>query len=103
MEKTTMATAQWNGTRLAKSDKTIVIEGNHYFPKDSVQMQYMQPSDMHTTCVWKGEASYYDIVVDGMTNPGAAWYYPSPMPGAIERVGKDFSGYIAFWRGVEIA
>ncbi|GAB4573123.1 MAG: DUF427 domain-containing protein [Anaerolineae bacterium] len=89
--------AIWNGVVLAESDKTIVVEGNHYFPPDAVNMQYFQPSDTHTTCPWKGVASYYDVVVNGKVNPGAAWYYPEPKPAALQ-----IKGYVAFWRGVQV-
>lgn len=97
-----MATATWNGTVIVQSDATIVIEGNHYFPPTSVHKKFLKPSSSHTTCPWKGEASYYDLVVNGQTNKDAAWYYPKPNKSAIARVGKDFSNYIAFWKVVEI-
>jgi uncharacterized protein (DUF427 family) len=90
--------ATWNGVTIAESDKTIVIEGNHYFPPDSVQKEYLQPSSTHTTCPWKGLASYYNLVVDGETNKDAAWYYPEPKPAA-----NQIKGYLAFWRGVKLA
>lgn len=89
--------ATWNGATLAESDKTIVIEGNHYFPPDSVRRDHLQESSTHTTCPWKGEASYYSVVVDGQTNKDAAWYYPDPKPAAAE-----VRDYIAFWRGVKV-
>jgi uncharacterized protein (DUF427 family) len=89
--------ATWNGTTLAESDKTIVIEGNHYFPPDSVNREYFQKSDTHSTCPWKGEASYYNVVVDGQANKDAAWYYPDPKPAAAE-----IRDYVAFWRGVKV-
>lgn len=89
--------ATWNGVVLAESDKTIVIEGNHYFPADTVNRQYFRNSSTHTTCPWKGEASYYDVVVDGQMNKDAAWYYPETKPAADEV--KD---RVAFWRGVEV-
>lgn len=89
--------ATWNGATLAESDKTIVIEGNHYFPPDSVRRDHLQESSTHTTCPWKGEASYYSVVVDGQTNKDAAWYYPDPKPAAAE-----IRDYIAFWRGVKV-
>ena len=95
--------AVWNNTILAQSDKTIVIEGNHYFPPDSVKREYLRSSDTHTTCPWKGLASYYNVVVNGQTNEDAAWYYPVPKSGSIERVGKDFTNYVAFWHGVEVS
>ncbi len=95
--------AIWNDQILAESNDTIIIEGNHYFPKDSVKSEFLVDSDLHTTCPWKGEASYYDVKVGENVNEGAAWYYPQPKPYAIEIVKKDFSNYIAFWRGVTIA
>jgi len=98
-----MAKATWNGQVLAESDDTIRIEGNHYFPPESVKKEFLTPSDTHTICPWKGEASYYNVVVDGETNEDAAWYYPTPKDGSIQRVGKDFTNYIAFWHGVEVA
>ena len=89
--------AIWNGTVLAQSDDTTVVEGNHYFPRADVDARYLIDSDEHTTCPWKGRASYYTIRVGEATNPDAAWYYPSPLPAA-RRV-KD---RIAFWHGVEV-
>ncbi len=96
--------AVWNGTIIAEASKEdlIRIEGNWYFPPELVKKEYLKESDHHTTCFWKGEASYYDIEVNGETNLGAAWYYPQPMDGALERVKKDFTNYVAFWRGVEV-
>ncbi|MGD2206003.1 MAG: DUF427 domain-containing protein [Anaerolineae bacterium] len=92
-----MVRAIWNGAILAKSDQTIVVEGNHYFPPDSVNRDYFKESDKHTTCPWKGQASYYDVVVEGKVNKDAAWYYPSPKPAA-----KQIRDHVAFWRGVKI-
>lgn len=89
--------ATWNGAILAESDQTIIVEGNHYFPPQSIRLEYFRPSDAHTTCPWKGVASYYDVVVDGETNAGAAWYYPQPKDAA-----KQIKGYVAFWRGVKV-
>ena len=89
--------AIWNGAILAESDDTVVVEGNHYFPESAVNKQYFQPSDTHTFCPWKGEASYYSVVVDGQTNKDAAWYYPEPKPAAAE-----INGRVAFWRGVKV-
>jgi uncharacterized protein (DUF427 family) len=89
--------ATWNGQVLAESDDTIVIEGNHYFPKDAIRTEYFQPSETHTVCGWKGTASYYDVVVNGETNADAAWYYPDIKPEA-----KEIEGYVAFWKGVEV-
>jgi uncharacterized protein (DUF427 family) len=98
-----MTKATWNGRILAESDDTIRIEGNHYFPPESVNKEFLVSSDTHTVCPWKGEASYYNVVVDGEANKDAAWYYPIPKDGSIKRVGKDFTNYIAFWHGVEVA
>ncbi|MCS6813720.1 MAG: DUF427 domain-containing protein [Cyanobacteria bacterium] len=92
-----MARAIWNGAVLAESDRCEVVEGNYYFPPDSVNMAYFQDSSTHTTCSWKGVASYYTIVVDGKTNPDAAWYYPAPKDAA-----KNIAGYVAFWKGVTV-
>lgn len=89
--------AVWNGKVLAESDKTINVEGNPYFPEDSVKKEFLKPSDTHTTCPWKGVASYYTIEVDGTTNPDAAWYYPNPSDAA-----SKIKNYVAFWRGVEV-
>lgn len=95
--------AVWKGQTIAESDQTIEIEGNHYFPADSVNKQYLKQSDHHTTCPWKGEASYYHVEVDGETNQDAAWYYPEPKEGSTEKVGADFTNYIAFWNGIEVS
>ena len=92
-----MVKAIWNGTMLAESDKTIVVEGNHYFPPDTIREEYFHDSSTHTICGWKGVASYYDVTVDGKTNNNAAWYYSSPQPAA-----EKVSGYIAFWHGVDV-
>lgn len=92
-----MARAMWNGSVLAESDETIVVEGNHYFPPESIDSRFFSDSDKHTRCWWKGTASYYDVVVDGEQNPGAAWFYPDPSEKA-----SQIKGYIAFWRGVEV-
>ena len=89
--------ATWHDAVLAQSDDTIVIEGNHYFPQGSVNMQYFKPSDTHTTCPWKGEASYYNVVVDGQQNKDAAWYYPQPKQAA-----EQIKDYVAFWKGVKV-
>ncbi len=89
--------AIWNGTVLAESDATIVIEGNHYFPPASLHREHLQPSDHRTTCPWKGEAHYYSVAADGETNENAAWTYPAPKDAAAEI--KD---HVAFWRGVEV-
>lgn len=92
-----MVKATWNGTVIAQSDDTVVVEGNHYFPPDSVNKQYLRESDMHTSCPWKGVANYYDIEVDGQVNKGAAWYYPDAKEKA-----KHFENYLAFWRGIQV-
>ena len=92
-----MVKAIWNGAVLAESDRTIVVEGNHYFPPEAINWQFYQASDTHTVCGWKGVASYYDIQVHGQVNRNAAWYYPSPKEAA-----KKIEGYIAFWRGVQV-
>ena len=93
-----MATARWNGAVLAQSEGIEVVEGNVYFPPDSVDMQYFEPSQKQTICNWKGVASYYDIVVDGQRNEDAAWYYPETKDAA-----THVQGYVAFWRGVEVS
>ncbi len=90
--------AVWNGSVIAESDKTVIVEGNHYFPKDSVKDDLLKPSSKTTFCPWKGTAQYYSLVVDGKENPDAAWYYPTPKDEAAEI--KD---HLAFWRGVEIS
>lgn len=92
-----MAKAVWNGVVLAESDRCERVEGNSYFPPDSLQRQYFKPSDTKTTCPWKGTASYFTIEVDGQVNPDAAWTYPNPKPAA-----QNIAGYVAFWRGVVV-
>lgn len=89
--------AIWNDAVLAEGDRTVVVEGNHYFPPDSIKSEYFRKSETHTTCPWKGEASYYDIVVDGKVNSDAAWYYPETLEAA-----KQIKGYLAFWKGVQV-
>ena len=89
--------ATWNNEVIADSDNTVVVEGNHYFPSDSVNKDHLQPSSTHTICPWKGEASYYNVVVNGETNKDAAWYYPEPKDAAAE-----IKNRIAFWRGVKV-
>lgn len=93
-----MPKAVWNGTVLAESDQCVVVEGNQYFPPNSINREYFQESNTHTTCSWKGVASYYNIVVEGEVNQDAAWYYPEAKSAA-----KNIEGYIAFWRGVKVA
>ncbi len=92
-----MPKAIWNGAVLAASDRCELVEGNVYFPPEALKLEYFQPSSTHTTCGWKGVASYYDVVVDGKTNKDAAWYYPTPKEAA-----KNIAGYVAFWRGVQV-
>jgi len=89
--------ATWKGAVLAESDETVVVEGNHYFPADSIKREHFRESDTHTVCPWKGTASYKDVVVDGKTSDGGAWYYPDPKPAA-----ADIRGRVAFWRGVKV-
>jgi uncharacterized protein (DUF427 family) len=97
-----MATATWKGKMLAESDETIEIEGNKYFPPSTIKKEFFKENPEHTTCPWKGRASYYDINVGGEVNSRAAWYYPKPLLGGIEKVGKDFSNYVAFWKGIKV-
>jgi uncharacterized protein (DUF427 family) len=92
-----MPIARWNGTVIAESDTTTIVEGNHYFPIESVREEYLRPSDTHTTCPWKGEASYYTLEVNGDRNEDAAWYYPEP-----KRAATQIKDHVAFWRGVEV-
>jgi len=89
--------AIWKGTTIAESNDTIVVEGNHYFPMSTVNMEYMKPSETTTVCPWKGVASYYSINVGGELNTDAAWYYPEPKEAA-----RNIQEHIAFWRGVEV-
>ena len=92
-----MPRATWNGATLAESDRFEVVEGNVYFPPESLRADHVRPSQTHTTCSWKGVASYHDVVVDGKVNRDAAWYYPDPQPAA-----PNIRGYIAFWKGVTV-
>lgn len=96
--------AVWRDTVIAEANKEelIRIEGNWYFPPRSLKREYFKESDHRTICHWKGEAYYYDVVVNGEVNEFGAWYYPEPKAGSIERVGKDFTGYVAFWNGIAI-
>lgn len=89
--------AIWNGQTIAESNDTVVVENNHYFPKESVKAEYLTDSQTHSTCPWKGLASYYSLTVDGQTNTDAAWYYPEPKPAA-----NQIKGYVAFWKGVKV-
>jgi uncharacterized protein (DUF427 family) len=79
-----------------------VIEGNQYFPAESVKQEFLTESDYTTECIWKGTAHYYNVTVAGEVNENAAWYYPKPKEGSVERVGKDFANYMAFWKGVTV-
>ena len=90
--------ATWNGVTLAESDDTVVVEGNHYFPADSINAEHFVDSDTHTTCPWKGQASYKTIEVDGAQNVDAAWFYPAPKDAAAE-----IRDRFAFWKGVEVS
>ncbi len=92
-----MMKAIWNNQVIAKSNDTIVVEGNHYFPEDAVNKGYLKSSDTHSVCPWKGKASYYRIEVDGKVNEDAAWYYPEPKEAA-----KQIKSRVAFWRGITI-
>ncbi|MBC8121156.1 MAG: DUF427 domain-containing protein [Gemmatimonadaceae bacterium] len=92
-----MPKATWNGAVLAQSDHCEVVEGNYYFPPDSVNKEYFKESSTHTTCPWKGLASYYNIEVSGQTNKDAAWYYPEPKDAA-----KQIKHYVAFWKGTRV-
>ena len=92
-----MAKAIWNGQVIAESDNTKIVEGNHYFPADSIKQEFFTRSDTRTICPWKGEASYYNIEVNGKTNADAAWYYPSPKSEA-----ANIKNYVAFWKDVEV-
>lgn len=96
--------AIWNNEVIAEAnqDELIRIEGNWYFPPKSLSWEFFTESEHRTICPWKGEASYYDITVNGEVNKDAAWYYPEPREGSVERVKKDFANYVAFWHGVEV-
>ena len=87
--------ATWHSATLAQSNDTAIVEGNHYFPANSINRDYFRNSSTHTTCPWKGEASYYDIVVDGRVNKDAAWYYPE-----LKDAASNIKGHVAFWKGV---
>lgn len=93
-----MIRAVYKGVSIAASDHTIVVEGNHYFPPESVKMNLLADSSTHTTCPWKGEASYKNVIVDGTTLADACWYYPEPKAAA-----SNIKGYFAFWKGVSVA
>ena len=89
--------AIWNNKVLAESDNTVVIENNHYFPPESLNKEFFKSSELHSTCPWKGEASYYSLEVDGKENKDAAWYYTDP-----SELAKGIKNHVAFWRGVEV-
>jgi uncharacterized protein (DUF427 family) len=93
----TMTKAMWENTVLAESEKAVEVEGNQYFPPESIQQKYFKPSNTHTECPWKGTASYFDVEVNGKLNHDAAWYYPEPKAAA-----SQIKGHLAFWRGVKI-
>lgn len=92
-----MTKAIWKDEVIAESDRTVVVEGNHYFPPGSVKEQFLRPSETHTQCPWKGAASYHDLEVNGERNADAAWFYPNPLPAA-----KRIKDHIAFWKGVRV-
>lgn len=89
--------AVWNGQIIAESNDTVVVENNHYFPPESINKKFFKPSSDTTVCFWKGTANYFDIVVDGQTNPGAAWYYSNPKAEA-----DKIKGRVAFWKGIKV-
>jgi len=92
-----MPKAIWNGTVIAETDRFELVEGNVYFPPETVHRKYLKPSSTHTVCGWKGTASYYTVVVDCVEGKDRAWYYPDPKPAA-----ANIKDYIAFWRGVKV-
>ena len=92
-----MVQAVWNGAVIAESEKTVVVEGNYYFPRASVRVDVLRDSTKQSRCAWKGTAGYFSLEVDGRTNPDAAWYYPEPLEAA-----EDIRDHVAFWRGVEV-
>ncbi|NQX76347.1 DUF427 domain-containing protein [Gilvibacter sp.] len=89
--------AIWNDQIIAESDNTVVVEGNHYFPPSAIKSEFFKDSQTHTTCPWKGEASYYSLSVNGAENPDAAWYYPNPKDAA-----SEIKDHVAFWKGVSV-
>ena len=93
-----MKRATWNGAVIAESDDIVVVEGNAYFPPESLKREFVQPSSTHTTCGWKGVASYYSLSVNGKVNPDAVWFYPQPLDAA-----KQITGRVAFWKGVVVS
>ncbi len=92
-----MKKAIWNGQVIAESENTVVVENNHYFPHESIKKEFFKPTNTHTTCAWKGEASYYTLEVDGKENIDAAWYYPE-----VSELAKGIKNRVAFWKGVQI-
>ena len=92
-----MPQAKWKNTVIAESNATVMVDGNHYFPADSLNQECFTESSETTVCGWKGTANYYDVIVDGETNPGAAWYYAEPKEAA-----ANIKGHVAFWKGVEV-
>lgn len=90
--------AEWNNQVIAESDATVIVENNHYFPLEAVKKEFLKPSATHSTCPWKGLASYYTLDVDGKQNPDAAWFYPEPKDAA-----KQIKSYVAFWKGVKVS
>ena len=92
-----MAKAMWNGQTVAESENFQTVEGNVYFPEETVNRQFLRPSSTSSSCPWKGQARYFTLLVDGQENPDAAWYYPDPKPAA-----RQVKHHIAFWRGVEV-
>ena len=92
-----MLRAMWNGTVIAEAPATVEVEGNHYFPPESLRREHLRESKHHTICPWKGRAHYYTVVVDGVANPDAAWYYPNPSP-----LARRIKDHVAFWQGVQI-
>ena len=92
-----MPKAIWNNVTIAESEQTEIVDGNHYFPPESIRREYFRDTDAHTVCGWKGTCDYYDVVVDGQVNAQAAWCYPDPKPKA-----ENIKGYVAFWKGVQV-
>jgi uncharacterized protein (DUF427 family) len=92
-----MPKAVWNNAVLAESQQTEMVEGNHYFPAESLRREHFRESATQTVCSWKGTASYYDVIVDGQTNKDAAWYYPDPKEAA-----ANIAGRVAFWKGIQV-
>jgi len=90
--------ATWNGSVIAESDETVVVEGNHYFPADSINKENLESSDTTSVCPWKGTANYFSVVVGGESNTDAAWYYPAPKPEA-----ENIKDHVAFWKGIEVS